>query len=112
MENALNYSPMESTVELVSAPGRIEVRDRGPGLADDEREAVFERFRRGRAGVAQPQGSGLGLAIARELARAWSGEVTVENREGGGAVAILSLPIPADEQATLPALNPEPSSLT
>ncbi len=82
IENALAYSPVGSTVEVVSAPGRIEVRDRGPGLADDEREAVFERFHRGRAGQAGPPGSGLGLAIARELARGWSGEVTLEERDG------------------------------
>jgi signal transduction histidine kinase len=112
VENALGYAPVGSTVELATAPGRIEVRDRGPGLAEDEREAVFERFHRGRAGMAGTPGSGLGLAIARELARGWSGEVTLENRQGGGAVATLSLP-PAqpDGQPALPALNPEPSSL-
>jgi signal transduction histidine kinase len=111
VENALHYSPVGSAVELASAPGRIEVRDRGPGLAGDEREAVFERFHRGRAGVAGPPGSGLGLPIARELARDWGGEVTLENREGGGAVATLRLASRADEQAALPALNPTPSSL-
>jgi two-component system, OmpR family, sensor kinase len=112
VENAFHYAPIGSTVELVTAPGRIEVRDRGPGLAEDEREAVFERFRRGRAGVAGPPGSGLGLAIARELTRGWSGEVTLENREGGGAVATLSLPPKQlDVQPALPALNAERSSL-
>jgi signal transduction histidine kinase len=112
VENALQYAPVGSTVELVAAPGRIEVRDRGPGLAGDEAEAVFERFHRGRAGVAGPPGSGLGLAIARELARGWSGEVTLENRQGGGALATLSLPpSQPDGQPALPALNPEPSSL-
>jgi signal transduction histidine kinase len=112
VENALGYAPVGSTVELATTPGRIEVRDRGPGLAEDEREAVFERFHRGRAGMAGTPGSGLGLAIARELARGWSGEVTLENRQGGGAVATLSLP-PAqpDGRPPLPALNPEPSSL-
>lgn len=108
IENALAYSPVASTVEVVAAPRRIEVRDRGPGLADEEREAVFERFHRGRAGLAGPSGSGLGLAIARELARGWSGDVTLENRDGGGAVAILSLP---SAQAALPALNPTPTSV-
>jgi len=113
VENALQYSPTGSTVELVIAPGAVEVRDCGPGLAEDEREAVFERFHRGRAGVAGPPGSGLGLAIARELARGWGGEVTLENRDGGGAIATLSLPAAQPgERPALPALNPEPSSLT
>ncbi len=113
IENALHYSPAGSCIELVSAPGRIAVRDRGPGVAEEERDAVFERFHRGRAGMTGPSGSGLGLAIARELARGWSGEVTLEPREGGGTTAILTLPpAPTDDRPALPALNPEPSSLT
>ena len=91
LENALRYSPSGTAVTIVSAPGRIEVRDRGPGVAVDEREIVFERFHRGRAGRAGPPGSGLGLAIARELAREWGGEVTIANRDGGGSVATVSL---------------------
>ena len=68
------------------------MRDRGPGIGGDEGEAIFERFHRGSAGRRGPAGSGLGLAIARELAREWGGEVTLENRDGGGAVATLALP--------------------
>jgi two-component system, OmpR family, sensor kinase len=113
VENALQYSPAGSSVELVTAPGRIEVRDRGPGVADDEREAVFERFHRGRTGLAGPPGSGLGLPIGRELARGWGGEVTLENRQGGGAVATLWLsPSQPDDPPALPVFNPEPTSLT
>ena len=76
LENALRYSPAGSAVTIVAAPGRIEVRDRGPGVAPEERELVFERFRRGarRPGRAR-RASGLGLPIARELAREWGGEV-------------------------------------
>ena len=92
LENALKYSPEGTTVTIVSLPGRIEVRDRGPGLAADEAEVVFERFHRGRAGRSGPPGSGLGLAIARELAREWRGEVVIEDRDRGGAVAIVSFP--------------------
>ena len=90
IENALRYSPAGQTVTIAAGPRRIEVRDRGPGVTADERELVFERFHRGRAG-SRPPGSGLGLAIARELAREWGGEVTLERREGGGTVAILDL---------------------
>jgi len=92
VENALCYAPRSSRVTLASAPGQIEVRDRGPGLAADDGESIFERFHRGSAGRNGPSGSGLGLSIARELARAWGGEVTLHNREGGGAVAMLILP--------------------
>ncbi len=92
LENALRYAPRGSRVTLASAPGRIEVRDRGPGLSEQEGESVFERFHRGSAGLGGPPGSGLGLAIARELAREWGGEVTLRNRDGGGAIATLALP--------------------
>lgn len=91
LENALRYSPAGTTVTIVSALGRIEVRDRGPGLAEDEREIVFERFHRGRSGRAGPPGNGLGLSIARELMREWGGDVSLRDREGGGTVATLTL---------------------
>lgn len=107
IENAINYSPSPSTVEVVDRPGRIEVRDQGPGLAETEREAVFERFHRGSAGRSGPSGSGLGLAIARELARGWGGEVATSPRQGGGLVAALEVPAgPAEvEPPNLLALN-------
>ncbi len=91
IENAIHYSPESSPVTVTCRPGAIEVADRGPGLATGEAEAVFERFHRGSAGAGIP-GTGLGLAIARELARSWGGDVTLTNRDGGGALATLSLP--------------------
>ncbi|MGC2373367.1 MAG: HAMP domain-containing sensor histidine kinase [Solirubrobacteraceae bacterium] len=92
IENALRYSPAGGEVTIAAGDGRIEVRDRGPGLAPGEDELVFERFHRGRAGRAGPAGSGLGLAIARTLARAWHGDARLENRSGGGAIAVLEFP--------------------
>jgi two-component system sensor histidine kinase MprB len=90
VENALHYGNGE--VEVRSAPGALEILDRGPGLAQDELAAVFERFHRGHAGRSGPAGTGLGLAIARELARRWGGEVTLANRDGGGARALVTVP--------------------
>lgn len=92
IENGVHYAPADTTVTIATGPGLIEVRDRGPGVAPEERELVFERFHRGRAGRSGPSGSGLGLSIARELAREWNGEVTLEDRPGGGTIARLSLP--------------------
>lgn len=91
IENSLRYSPAGSTVTVFSAPSRVEVRDRGPGISDAERELVFERFHRGESGRAGPPGSGLGLAIARELARDWGGDVKIAPRPDGGTTAVLSL---------------------
>jgi len=92
IENALQYSAPGTTVTIVGSVGAVEVMDRGPGLAEDERAVVFERFRRGRSGRSGPQGSGLGLSIARELTRAWGGEVSLADRPGGGTIATLTLP--------------------
>lgn len=89
VENAVNYSPRGSLVEIVTGPGGIEVLDSGPGLAPGEAEAVFERFHRGRAGRAGTPGTGLGLPIARELMRRWGAETTIETRPQGGARAAI-----------------------
>lgn len=91
LENALLYSPAGSAVTIAVAPGRIEVRDRGPGLAQGEEKIVFERFRRGRAGRAGPSGTGLGLPIARELSRQWGGDVRLVDRDGGGLCAVIEV---------------------
>jgi signal transduction histidine kinase len=88
IENALHYGGGKVTV--IARPGAIDVLDDGPGLDPAELEAVFERFHRGRAGRAGAHGTGLGLPIARELMRRWGADVTLANREGGGAVATIS----------------------
>jgi signal transduction histidine kinase len=59
----------------------VRVIDQGPGVPEDERETVFERFRRGE-GSTTP-GFGLGLAIGRELARRMGGELAIEDGPGG-----------------------------
>ncbi len=107
IENSVRYSPAGTAVTVASGPSRIEVRDRGPGIREEERERVFERFRRGESGRAGPSGSGLGLAIARELAREWGGDVTISPRAGGGATATLSLGTgsPSSQSETLRGLN-------
>lgn len=94
VENALHYSPEKTTVTLAARETSVLVLDEGPGLAAGEEETVFERFHRGTAGRRGRGGTGLGLAIARELARRWSGEVTLTSRDDRplGAVGEIRLP--------------------
>ena len=99
IENAIVYSPTGSEVEIVDGSGAIAVRDRGPGLAPGEEEAVLDRFFRGHAGRQGPEGTGLGLPIAAELAGQWGGGVAMANRPGGGAEARLTLPVVDREAA-------------
>jgi two-component system, OmpR family, sensor histidine kinase CreC len=79
---------------------RIEVRDRGPGVPDYALDRVFERF----YSLPRPEGgsrsSGLGLCFVAEAAELHGGRVTLENRDGGGAIASLVLPISAVSAAS------------
>jgi len=66
----------------------LEVLDRGPGLPDAVRERLFEPYV-----STKNRGSGLGLSLVRDIAAQHGGRITLENREGGGAKARLSLPL-------------------
>jgi signal transduction histidine kinase len=71
----------------------LRVEDRGPGIARDERERVFEPFYRGRARERnEAPGAGLGLSLVRHVVRAHGGEARVEAAAGGGAAVVLELP--------------------
>ena len=83
----------------------IEVADRGPGLLQGEENRVFEKFYRGRHGTAA--GAGLGLAIARGIAIAHGGTLTAKNREGGGAVFTMTLPIEGEPPEPLSPGEPQ-----
>lgn len=105
LDNALRYSPPGSTVTVTIDRNAVEILDQGPGLTAQDARVVFERFRRGSAGSAGPQGTGLGLPIARELARRWGGETTLEDVPGGG-LARLELPEDADLPTPTDELHP------
>jgi len=94
LDNAARHTPPGTEV-LVRATGGpagldLEVADRGPGIAPDDEERVFERFHRG--GRATGQGAGLGLAIARAIAEVHVGTLRVTSRAGGGASFRLTVP--------------------
>lgn len=97
IENALAHGPRGSRVEVeTAAPGTLRVLDRGPGVAEEERAAIFTRFRRGSArartqGASGSSGAGLGLAIVAEIAAAHGGTARAAGRPGGGAVFSLEL---------------------
>ena len=97
LDNAIAFSPRGGKVELavVEQDGQVRfvVRDRGPGVPDYAQERVFERF----YSLPRPDGgqrsSGLGLPFVREVMRLHGGEASLANRPGGGAEAVLSLPM-------------------
>lgn len=95
VDNALKYSPQESTVTLAaeSTSGRVvvSVADHGPGIAESEQTRIFEKFYRAEASRQIP-GAGLGLVIAREIIHAHGGEIWVESKPGEGSIFQFSLP--------------------
>ena len=93
--NAVKYGGA-ARVKAFAMDGRavITVEDDGPGLPEDELEAVFEPFHRAeRSRSRETGGAGLGLTVARQAARAHGGDVTLTNRSNGGLVARLDLPL-------------------
>lgn len=93
LDNALKYSEGEValTVELRPAWLEICVKDRGPGIPETEREAIFQPYVRGdRSGR---RGTGLGLAVCRAIAQAHGAQLLLRPRNGGGSSFCLQLPI-------------------
>ena len=96
VDNAVRYCPPGSRVEIsvLDDPPTLRVSDNGPGLGPDERDAVQERFVRGRA--AQGEGSGLGLAIVREITDLHQATLHLgASPLGGLAVSLAFKPAPA-----------------
>jgi signal transduction histidine kinase len=99
LDNARRHGGTAIEITLLDSPQRVEIRieDRGPGIPAAERARVFEPYVRLEPSRAKHTGgTGLGLAIARAIARAHGGDVTLENREGGGLCVLLTLPRTAD----------------
>ena len=92
LDNAAKFSPAGAPIAVTVRPGRVEVRDHGPGLAPEDLPFVFDRFYRA-VGVRSLPGSGLGLSIVRDAAEAAGGDVTAANAPDGGAVFTLRLPV-------------------
>jgi len=102
IDNASRYGNVRVRLLPAACAGgdvRIEVLDDGPGIADDQLERVFEPFvrlddarRPDSARTLEHAGAGLGLAIARSCIRSHGGEVTLNNRQGGGLAAVITLP--------------------
>jgi two-component system sensor histidine kinase MprB len=94
LDNAAKWSPPGAAIDVHLRNGELSVRDRGPGIADEDLPFVFDRFYRAPDSRGRP-GSGLGLAIVRQVAEAHGGGVEAGTASGGGALLALRLPVAA-----------------
>lgn len=98
LDNAVKYGPRGQVVRLAGVATdrsvRITVEDRGPGVPEEERDRIWESFRRGKDAVGSvATGSGIGLSVVRGIVEAHDGEVWVEEREdGAGARFVVEFP--------------------
>jgi two-component system phosphate regulon sensor histidine kinase PhoR len=97
IENAVHYSPEDTTVTFessrVNGAVALRVLDTGPGIPAADLTRVFERFYRvDKSRSRAPGGTGIGLAIVKHLVELLGGTVTAENRPEGGAVFTVHLP--------------------
>jgi two-component system sensor histidine kinase KdpD len=111
-ENAMLYAGsglVRVGAQSTAGGVRLWVEDEGPGIKGDEREAIFDKFYRGRRSGAKVQsGTGLGLAITREIVRAHDGGIRVEEAVPRGSRFVIDLPgtVPAPADEARPGVTP------
>jgi two-component system, OmpR family, sensor kinase len=98
LDNAARYTPtggsVAASLEVRNDQAVVRVEDTGIGISSHDRERIFERMYRGaRAREMRPSGTGIGLAIARWIVDSHAGTLVLTDREGGGTVATVTLPV-------------------
>jgi signal transduction histidine kinase len=100
LDNAVKYSGPGSSIDLEvrldNTEIKIEIRDRGIGIEEDDRMRVFDPFFRTERGrLTGKAGIGIGLTLCRRIVEAHQGTIEVRSRRGGGTVLVVSLPLSA-----------------
>lgn len=98
LSNAFKHTPKSGIVNVCvtsceNSTVRISVSDNGPGVADSEKNKIFDRFYQNKCDNSANMGSGVGLHIVREYVRLHDGDVSVADNPDGGAVFTVVLPI-------------------
>jgi signal transduction histidine kinase len=101
IENALSHTPAGGVVRICVKPApSIDVVDSGPGIPEEMRAKIFERFWKGES---SKEGAGLGLSIVRRVMSALNGSVSVSDGPEGGARFTLLFPALDPERHSIPA---------
>lgn len=105
VDNALKWSPVDQPVEVKVADGAITVTDKGPGINEQDRPFIFNRFYRATAARSTP-GSGLGLSIVAKVAEEHGGKVFVGDATSGAVVG-FAVPVLSDDEEVDAGKEPE-----
>jgi PAS domain S-box-containing protein len=102
LSNAVKFSPQGEVVilrvEIANQNVVLKVEDHGPGISDEFRPRVFEKFSQADATDTRSKGgTGLGLSISRAITERHGGELTFESEVGKGATFIVTLPLSAED---------------
>ena len=96
LDNGCSYVPAGGKIRLGVEEKekyfRIYVEDNGPGISDENKEAVFQRFYRADSSRKDKQHFGLGLCIAKEIVTLHHGSIRIEDTKGGGTTFVVRLP--------------------
>ncbi len=96
LDNGASYVPAGGKIRLGVEEKekyfRIYVEDNGPGISDENKEAVFQRFYRADSSRRDKQHFGLGLCIAKEIVTLHHGSIRIEDTKGGGTTFVVRLP--------------------
>jgi PAS domain S-box-containing protein len=95
--NAIKFTPNGGRIELAArledGSVRVEVRDNGPGIPDEEKTRIFEAFYRLRDSGKKAEGTGLGLAITQRLVELHGGKLRLDSQAGQGSSFYFFLPV-------------------
>ena len=97
VDNALKYSPADSSIEIQASATNeeltVSVADHGIGIPATDMEKIFDKFYRVQHGESSIPGTGLGLSICKSIVEAHGGKIWASNRSEGGAVISFNLPL-------------------
>jgi len=111
LSNAIKFTPTGGSISLSVEPDegsmvKMTVRDTGPGIPEDQREGIFEKFHQlDSSRTREYEGTGLGLAITKELVAMLGGNIKVEEPTGEGAVFVVCLPPTAKRTTYTPRIR-------